>query len=122
MTVTLSTASARAQKKRLDNEKEAGRAIRESGVPREEIFVITKLYPDRFSDPEAAIEQALDKLDIGYIDMMLLHHPGTDDVKAYMEMEKYVESGKIRSLGGRGHTKELLGEVPRINRRILTKR
>lgn len=81
------------------NEEEVGRAIRESGIPREEIFVITKLYPNQFSDPEAAIEQALDKLDIDYIDMMLLHHPGTDDVKAYKAMEKYVESGKIRSLG-----------------------
>ena len=50
------------------------------GIPREEIFVITKLYPNQFSDPEAAIEMALNKLDIGYIDMMLLHHPGTDDV------------------------------------------
>ncbi len=62
------------------NEEEVGRAIRESGIPREEIFVITKLYPNQFSDPEAVIEQALEKLNIDYIDMMLLHHPGTDDV------------------------------------------
>ena len=74
-------------------------AMKEYGIPREKIFVITKIYPNQFSDPEAAIEMALEKLDIGYIDMMLLHHPGTDDVKAYQAMEKYVESGKIRSLG-----------------------
>ena len=53
--------------------------------------MITKLYPNQFSNPEAAIEEALEKLDIGYIDMMLLHHPGTDDIKAYLAMEKAVE-------------------------------
>ena len=75
------------------------RAMKEYGVPREEIFVITKIYPNQFSNPDAAIEMALEKLNIGYIDMMLLHHPGTDDVKAYKAMEKYVAAGKIRSLG-----------------------
>lgn len=82
------------------NEAEVGEAIRESGIPREEIFVITKIYPGtQYSNPEQAIQSALDKLDIGYIDMMLLHHPGTNDVSAYLAMEKYVESGQIRSLG-----------------------
>ena len=65
-----------------DNEEEVGQGVRESGVPREEIFVATKLYPNQFSNPEEAIEECLRKLDIGYIDLMLLHHPGTDDVKA----------------------------------------
>ncbi len=82
------------------NEKEIGEAIRASDVPREEIFVITKIYPgEQFQNPEKAIQEALDKLDIGYIDMMLLHHPGDNDVKAYLAMEKFVEAGKIRSLG-----------------------
>ena len=82
------------------NEAAVGRAIRDSDVPREEIFVITKIYPgEQFSNPEKAIQDALDKLDIGYIDMMLLHHPGENDVKAYLAMEKFVEDGKIHSLG-----------------------
>lgn len=82
------------------NEKEIGEAIRESGVPREEIFVITKIYPgEQFANPEKAIQESLDKLDIGYIDMMLLHHPGANDVKAYKAMENFVNQGKIRSLG-----------------------
>ncbi|WP_237043745.1 aldo/keto reductase [Phocaeicola dorei] len=81
------------------NEEELGEAIRESGVPREEIFVATKLYPNQYANPEAAIEECLRKLDIGYVDLMLLHHPGTDEVKAYKAMEKYVETGQIRSLG-----------------------
>lgn len=82
------------------NEVEIGEAIRESGVPREEIFVITKIYPgEQFANPEKAIQDALNKLNIGYIDMMLLHHPGANDVQAYKTMEKYVSTGEIRSLG-----------------------
>ena len=81
------------------NEEEVGRAIRDSGIPREETFVITKLYPSQFGNPEEAIDLALDKLDIGYIDMMLLHHPGSGNVNAYHAMEKAVEEGKIRSIG-----------------------
>lgn len=82
------------------NEVEIGEAIRASDVPREEIFVITKIYPgEQFRDPEKAIQDALDKLNIGYIDMMLLHHPGANDVNAYKAMEKFAREGKIRSLG-----------------------
>ncbi len=93
-----------------------GEAVRNSGIPREEIFVITKLYPNQFSNPEAAIEEALDKLDIEYIDMMLLHHPGTGDVEAYLAMEKAVEDGKIRSLGlSNWYVEELEEFLPQIN-------
>lgn len=82
------------------NEVEIGEAIRESGVPREEIFVITKIYPgEQFANPDKAIQDALNKLNIGYIDMMLLHHPGANDFQAYKAMEKYVATGEIRSLG-----------------------
>lgn len=81
------------------NEEEIGRAIKASDVPREEIFITTKIYPTQYDDPEAAIDMALDKLDVEYIDLMLLHHPGTNDVKAYQAMETYVKQGKIRSIG-----------------------
>lgn len=82
------------------NEKEIGEAIRESGISREDIFVITKIYPgEQFANPEKAIQDSLDKLDIDYIDMMLLHHPGANDVQAYKAIEEYVKQGKIRSIG-----------------------
>lgn len=98
------------------NEEEIGRAVRDSGIPREEIFVITKLYPSQFAEPEAAIEEALQKLDIGYIDMMLLHHPGRGDVAAYKAMEKYVEAGKIRSIGlSNWYVKELKEFLPKVS-------
>ncbi len=98
------------------NEAEVGQAIRESGVPREEIFVITKLYPgEQYSNPERAIQDALDKLDIGYIDMMLLHHPGENDVKAYQAMEQAVADGKIRSIGlSNWYVEELEEFLPQV--------
>lgn len=80
-------------------EKSVGEAVRNSDVPREEIFVTTKLYPNQFSDPEAAIDESLEMLDIEYIDLLLLHHPGAGDVEAYKAMEQAVYDGKVRSIG-----------------------
>lgn len=98
------------------NEAAVGRAIRDSDVPREEIFVITKLYPSQFDDPEAAIELALNTLDIGYIDMILLHHPGTGDVEAYLAMEQAVADGKIHSIGlSNWYIEELEEFLPQVN-------
>lgn len=98
------------------NEASVGRAVRESGIPREEIFVITKLYPSQFGNPEAAIEEAIEKMDIGYIDMMLLHHPGEGDVEAYLAMEKAVNEGKIHSIGlSNWYVEELEAFLPHVN-------
>ena len=101
------------------NEEAVGEGVRRGmeayGIPREDIFVITKIYPSQFSDPEAAIDMALQKLDIDYIDMMLLHHPGTGDVNAYKAMEKYVEAGKIHSLGlSNWYVEELTEFLPQV--------
>ena len=98
------------------NEASVGRAVRDSGVPRKEVFVITKLYPSQFANADAAIDEALEKLDIGYIDMMLLHHPGTCDVEAYKAMERAVEDGKIRSIGlSNWYIEELEEFLPQVN-------
>ena len=98
------------------NEKSVGQAVRESGVPREEIFVTTKLYPSQFNDPKAAIDMALEALDIGYIDLMLLHHPGKGDVEAYKALEDAVREGKIRSIGlSNWYVKELKEFLPQIS-------
>lgn len=91
-------------------------AMEEYNIPREEIFVITKIYPSQFNEPEKAIDTALEKLDIGYIDMMLLHHPGAGDIDAYKAMEKYVAQGKIRSLGlSNWYVKELTDFLPKVS-------
>ncbi len=91
------------------------KAMKEYGIPREEIFVITKIYPSQFGDPAAAIDAALEKLDIGYIDMMLLHHPGAGDVNAYRVMEQYAAAGKIHSLGlSNWYVSELTEFLPQV--------
>lgn len=97
------------------NEASVGRAVRESDIPREDIFVTTKLYPNQFSNAEASIEEALEKLDIEYIDLMLLHHPGEYDVDAYKAMERFVKEGKIRSIGlSNWYIEELEDFLPQI--------
>lgn len=99
-----------------NNEEEVGRAIRDSKIPREDIFVITKIYPTQYDNPEEAIDMALEKLDIDYIDMMLLHHPGDGDVKAYKAMENYVKDGKIKSLGlSNYYVSELSDFLPKVD-------
>lgn len=97
------------------NEEEIGKAMKDSNIPREEIFITTKIYPSQFNNPEEAIERAFEKLDVEYIDLMLLHHPGENDLKAYQTMEKYVESGKIRSIGlSNWYVEELEQFLPQI--------
>lgn len=98
-----------------NNEEEIGRAIKDSNIDREELFITTKLYPNQYSNPEEAIEMALEKLDVEYIDLLLLHHPGTNDVKAYQVMEEYVRKGKIRSIGlSNWYIEELEEFIPQI--------
>lgn len=97
------------------NEEDIGRTIKDSGINREEIFITTKIYPTQFNNPEAAIDMALEKLNLEYIDLLLLHHPGTNDMQAYKVMEKYVEQGKIRSIGlSNWYVEELENFLPQI--------
>ena len=102
------------------NEAEVGRAIREAmaeqGIEREEIFVTTKIYPGtEMADPERFIQACLDRLDIGYVDLMLLHHPDPNDVKAYRAMEKLAAEGKIRSIGlSNWYVEELESFLPQV--------
>lgn len=103
------------------NEEEVGQAIREAIkegiVKREDVFVITKIYPgSEMENPEEAIQACLDRLNIGYLDMMLLHHPDKNDVKAYHAIEKFVEEEKIRSVGlSNWYVEELEKFLPQVN-------
>ena len=65
-------------------------------------------------------QACLDRLDLGYVDMMLLHHPDRNDVKAYKAMEKFVEAGKIRSIGlSNWYVAELTGFLPQVDRKSV---
>ena len=76
------------------------RAIKEGIVKREEIFVTTKMWTSDFSAGDAAIEASLKRLDLDYIDLMILHHSQPrNDVEAYKAMERAVAKGKLRSIG-----------------------
>ncbi len=98
------------------NEEAVGKGIKESGVPREEIFVETKLYPNQYDNAANAIDEALKKLDVDYIDLMLLHHPGAHDVDAYKAMEQAVKDGKIRSIGlSNWYIEELNEFLPQVD-------
>ena len=103
------------------NEEEIGQAIREAIedgiIKREDIFVITKIYPgSEMENPEASIQACLDRLNIGYVDMMLLHHPDPNDVKAYKAMEQFVKDGQIRSIGlSNWYVEELTEFLPQVD-------
>ncbi len=83
-------------------ERGVGQGIRDSGVPREEIWITDKLWPSDYADADAAIDAMLDRLGVDYIDLLYLHHPsGTIDtiVGAWQAMERAYRAGKIRALG-----------------------
>ena len=86
------------------NEEGVGRgikkAISENIVKREDIFVTTKMWTSDFSNGKAAIDASLKRLDLEYIDLMILHHSQPhNDVQAYKAMEDAVKEGKLKSIG-----------------------
>lgn len=83
------------------NERAVGRAIRSSPVPREEVFVTTKLWPSQYGHEKArtAIDECLKRLDVGPIDLLLLHQPVGDVRGAWRALEEAVDAGRVRSIG-----------------------
>lgn len=83
------------------NEQEVGKAIRESGIPREEIFLTSKLWLQDYGYEAAkkGIETSLRKLGLDYMDLYLIHQPYGDVPGAWKAMEEAKEAGKIRSIG-----------------------
>ena len=80
------------------NEESVGQALRESGVPREDVFVTTKFYPAR-KDPAAMAERSLKRLGIDYVDLYLIHWPRGGPTWAWPGMERARERGYARSIG-----------------------
>ena len=81
------------------NEKAVGRAMKRSGLAREELYLSTKLWPSVYADADNAIDATLRRLNTDYIDLLFLHQPVGDYVGAYKAMERAVKAGKVKSLG-----------------------
>ncbi|HTW09196.1 MAG TPA: aldo/keto reductase [Acidimicrobiales bacterium] len=80
------------------NEESVGQALRESGVPREEVFITTKFYPGR-RDPAAEMEESLKRLQVDYVDLYLVHWPQGGATWAWPGMERAHAHGHARSIG-----------------------
>lgn len=92
------------------NEKAVGRAMRKSGIPRDEIFLETKLWPS-FYEQEDAVEKTLQHLGTDYIDLLLIHQPVGNYVAGYRLMEKAYKEGKVRAIGLSNFTPEQVQEI-----------
>lgn len=80
------------------NEKAVGRAIKRSGVAREEIFLETKLWPS-FYENDDAVDKTLERLGTDYIDLLLIHQPAGNYIAGYKQMEKAYKEGKVKAIG-----------------------
>ena len=80
------------------NERAVGRAIKRSALPREEIYVSTKLWPSEYIK-EHAVDETLERLGLDYIDLLFLHQPAGDYMKGYRQLEKAYKEGKIKAVG-----------------------
>jgi diketogulonate reductase-like aldo/keto reductase len=104
------------------NEESVGAAIRMSGIPRENIFVTTKLWNSDHGNPARALETSLRKLKLDYIDLYLIHYPVRERRQSWRALEALRAEGKARSIGVSNftirHLTELLAEtktVPAVN-------
>ena len=92
------------------NEKAVGRAMKKSGLRREEIFLETKLWPS-FYEQADAVDKTLERLDTPYIDLLLIHQPAGNYVAGYRLMEKAYKEGKVRAIGLSNFKKDQIEEI-----------
>ena len=92
------------------NEKAVGRAMKKSGVSREEIFLETKLCP-AFYEQSDAVEKTLERLDTDYIDLLLIHQPAGNYIAGYKLMEKAYKEGKVKAIGLSNFSQSQIREI-----------
>ncbi len=92
------------------NEKAVGRAMKKSGLPRNEIFLETKLWPSFYEQPDA-VEKTLERLGTDYIDLLLIHQPAGNYAAGYRQMEKACREGKVRAIGLSNFNEEQIREI-----------
>ena len=92
------------------NEKAVGRAMKHSGVAREDIFLETKIWPC-FYEENDAIDKTLERLDTDYIDLLLIHLPAGNYVAGYRQMEKAYKEGKVKAIGLSNFNEDQIKEI-----------
>ena len=92
------------------NESGTGRGIKKSGVPREDIFLVTKLWPTVY-EKETAVDETLARLGTDYIDLLFLHQPTANWREGYRNIEEAVKAGKVKAIGLSNFPDELLREA-----------
>lgn len=92
------------------NEKAVGRAMKSSGLKRENIFLETKIWPS-FYEQEDAVEKTLERLDTDYIDLLLIHQPAGNYAAGYRLMEKAYKEGKVKAIGLSNFNEEQIREI-----------
>ena len=92
------------------NEKAVGRAMKKSGLKREEIFLETKLWP-AFYEQADAVEKTLERLGTDYIDLLLIHQPAGNYIAGYKLMEKAYQEGKVKAIGLSNFTPAQIQEI-----------
>lgn len=95
---------------RYGNEVEVGQGLKKSGKKREEYFLETKLGPTLYED-DNAIDDTLKRLDVDYIDLMVLHHPVNNYIYAYKMLEKAYKEGKLKAIGLSNFPVEKIQEI-----------
>ncbi len=81
------------------NERAVGRGIKKSGVKREDIFLVTKIWPTEYEDGDKAVDETLARLGMDYIDLLFLHQPVGNYIEGYKAMERAYKAGKVKALG-----------------------
>lgn len=100
------------------NEEAVGNAVRKSGIPREELFITTKIWFHNFETDRAgeSVLESLRKLQMDYVDLLLIHWPFGNYYAAYREMEKLYEEGKVRAIGVSNFNPDRLMDLVRFNK------
>lgn len=80
------------------NEAGVGAAVRECGIPREELWITSKIWPDEYAD-ESAIDKMLARFGLEYLDLVILHQQVGDYIAGYRNLEKAYKAGKVRTIG-----------------------
>lgn len=103
------------------NESEVGDAIVECGVPREELFITTKVWIDHYGYEEckASVEESLRKLKTDYLDLCLLHQPFSDYYGAYRALEELYAEGKIKAIGVSNFYPDRLTDICMFDRKVI---